>query len=84
MCVIGVSSSSGTCIPYELIYFLLLLGSSKGLAEQLAIDSYLAVELMVLLIVGRRLKTSPCSGLVTVGMLLEQVPIEVAIGAVSA
>jgi hypothetical protein len=26
--------------------------------EQLAIDSYLAIELMVLLIVGRRLKTS--------------------------
>jgi hypothetical protein len=32
-------------------------------------SSYLAVELMVLLIVGRRLKTSPCSGLVKVGML---------------
>jgi hypothetical protein len=56
----------------------------KAFAEQLAIDSYLAVELMVLLIVGRRLKTSPCSGLVKVGMLLKQAPIEVAIGIVSA
>jgi hypothetical protein len=65
-------------------YFLLLLGSSKGLAEQLAIDSYLAVELMVLLIAGKRLKTSPCTGLVKVGMLSKQAPIEVAIGAVSA
>jgi hypothetical protein len=58
--------------------------SSKGPAEQLAIGSYLAVELMVLLIVGRRLKTSPCFGLVKVGMLLKQAPIEVAIGIVSA
>jgi hypothetical protein len=63
MCVIDVSSSSGTCIPYVLILFLALL-REKGLAEQLAIDSYLAVELLVLLIVVRRLKTSPCSGLV--------------------
>ena len=69
MCVIDVSSSSGTSIPNVLIYFLLFLGSSKGLAEQLAIDLYLAVELILLLIVGRRLKTSPCSGLVKVGML---------------
>jgi hypothetical protein len=54
---------------YVYINFLLFLGSSKGLPEQLAIDSYLAVKLMVLLIVGRRLKTSPCPGLLKVGML---------------
>ncbi len=61
--------------------FLLFLGSLKDLPEQLAIDSYLAVELMVLLIVGRRLLHVPdlsksgCS---------KQAPVEVAISDVSA
>ena len=65
-------------------YFLALFREFERPCGAVTIDSYLAVELMVLLIVGRRLKTSPCSGLVIVGMLLKQAPIEVAIGAVSA
>ncbi len=81
MCVSDASSSSGTCIPYLLFFYLTLLRELERLCEQYAIESYLALCLWYDLSSG---KTEDIShDFIEIGMLLNEVPIEVAIDVIT-
>ena len=83
MCVNDASSSSGTCIPYLLFFYLALLRELERLCEQYAIESCLALSLWHDLSSGKTEDVSHGSDFTEVGMLLEEAPIKVAINVVT-
>ena len=78
MCVNDASSSSGSCIPYLLFFYLALLRELEY-----AIESCLALSLWHDLSSGKTEDVSHGSDFTEVGMLLEEAPIKVAINVVT-